>query len=373
MSLRSPNAAIVAEIEAALQSGSNQKRVSTLMRVTDLFVNAADRYSDEEAKLFDDVMGHLIQHVESRALVELARRLGPVANAPREVIGTLARHDEIAISGPVLAVSERLSEADLVEIAGSKSQAHLAKIAVRARLNEAVTDVLVDRGDDHVANTVAGNSGARFSNTGMTKLVMRAEGNDRLTETMMRRADISPQLFRQLTIQATEAVREKLLSSSRPEQKETIQRIMDELAAQVGRAPPKERNYFEAQQAIAGISQDTSLMKSKILEFADANRLAEVIAALAVLSGLAIKEIDTLVKNSNELGLTVVCKAVALEMDTAYAVVEAAHAEQNTPGAQVFDDFCDYYDKLSVAAAQKLLRFWQGRKKVAACFAGGRA
>src|SRR5581483_5250655 len=103
--------------------GSQQKRTSTLMRVTDLFINAADRYSEEETKLFDDVMKHLIKHVESRALMELSRRLGPVASAPSDVIGTLARHDEIEISGPVLATSERLSDADLVEIAGNKSQA----------------------------------------------------------------------------------------------------------------------------------------------------------------------------------------------------------------------------------------------------------
>ena len=371
MSQSSPNAAVIAEIESAFRSNSDQKRLATLMRVTDLFVGAADRYSDEEVKLFGDVMGHLIQHVESRALVELSRRIGPIANAPSDLVGTLARHDEIEIAGPVLEASERLSDADLVEIAGVKSQAHLAKIAVRPRISETVTEVLVDRGDDEVANTVAGNAGARFSDTGFTKLVIRAEGNDRLTETVMRRADIPPRLFRQLTIHATEAVRARLLASAQPDQQDTIKRIMDELAAQIGSraAAAKERNYVEAQHAIAAIRQDTSLMKSKILEFADGNRLAEAIVALAELSGVSIKEIDTLVRSANEIGLTVLCKAVALEVDTAHAVVMAARIE-GSGGAPMIDDFCQYYDQLTVASAQKLLRFWQGRQKVARRFPG---
>jgi uncharacterized protein (DUF2336 family) len=368
MSQHSPNAALIAELENTLHTGSNEKRLATLMRVTDLFVNDAGRYSEEQTHLFDDVMGHLIQHVERRALVELSRRLAPVANAPRAVIGQLARNDEIDISGPVLIASERLSDEDLVEIAATKSQAHLAKIAGRARLNEAVTEVLVDRGDDHVANTVASNAGAKFSNSGMAKMVMRADGDDRLAESMLRRPDLPPRMFRQLMIQATEAVRHKLLASAQSDQKATIKKIMDDLAAQVGnKAPAQTRNYAEAQCAISAISQDTNLLKSKILEFADANRLPEVIAALSVLSGFSTKEIDAIVANANELGLTVLCKAVALEMDTAYAVVMAARMEQSAD-KEVSDDFCEYYDSLTLASAQRLLRFWQGRQKVAKHF-----
>ena len=61
------------------------------------------------------------------------------------------------------------------------------------------------------------------------------------------------------------------------------------------------------------------------------------------------------------------CKTVGLEMDTAYAVVMAARSEQSA-NKEVSDDFCEYYDSLSLASAQRLLRFWQGRQKVAKCF-----
>ena len=63
---------------------------------------------------------------------------------------SLARHDEIAVAGPVLAQSVQLTDRDLVEIAGSKGQAHLGAITERTRLAAAVTDILIQRGDTGV-------------------------------------------------------------------------------------------------------------------------------------------------------------------------------------------------------------------------------
>ena len=132
------------------------KRSEVLRRVTDLFVGEAEHFSADQTALFDSVLGQLVSHIESRAAVELSQRLAPIANAPLQTVRHLAAHDDIAVSGPILEKSERLSDDDLVAIAKTKSQAHLAKIANRARLNETVTEVLVDHGDAEVANTLAG-------------------------------------------------------------------------------------------------------------------------------------------------------------------------------------------------------------------------
>src|ERR1700681_2087544 len=130
------------ELEAALESGPIARRTELLRRVTDLFLGGADNFSTEQVSLFDDVMSQLVTHIEGRVLAELSTRLAPVANAPSGVIQRLARDDDIAISGPVLQHSERLTDDELVEIARSKGREHLLKISGRDRLSEAVTDVL---------------------------------------------------------------------------------------------------------------------------------------------------------------------------------------------------------------------------------------
>jgi uncharacterized protein (DUF2336 family) len=100
--------------------------------------------------------------VETDALAELGAKLAPIDNAPSGIIHTLARHDEIAVAGPVLAHSTQLTDNDLVEIAGSKSQDHLGAISERKRLATAVTDILIQRGDTRVVRKLSQNEGATF-------------------------------------------------------------------------------------------------------------------------------------------------------------------------------------------------------------------
>src|SRR5271169_168638 len=151
---------LIPELEEVVQHGSREKRVETLQRITALFLDGASGYNEEHVGLFDDVFGRLIEEIETKARAELSSHLAPVSNAPTKVLRTLAKDDDIAVAGPVLKLAPRLAEIDLVDIAKTKSQAHLQAISVRQALGEAVTDVLVQRGDGDVARRVAENRGA---------------------------------------------------------------------------------------------------------------------------------------------------------------------------------------------------------------------
>jgi len=198
--------------------------------------------------------------------------------------------------------------------------------------------------------------------------VLRADGDDRLTESISRRTDIPPKLFRSLLTQATETVRAKLLSSANPNQQNTIRQVLDEISVQVGKKAGKPHNHTVDQRIIEELSQDTDLAKAKILEFADANRIGEMIAALSVLSGVEFNEIDGLIRTSNELALMMICKAVALEVDTAFAVILASDGKTTADDTQVFENFYEHYQELSIPSAQRIIRFWQGRQKISQHF-----
>ena len=116
-----------------------------LRGVTDLFVNGAEAFADEHVAVFDDVIGRLIEKADRPALTELSGRLAPIDNAPANVIDRLARHEDIAIAGPILQKSNVVTDQTLAEVAGAKGEKHLAAIAGRPLISEAVTDVLVGR------------------------------------------------------------------------------------------------------------------------------------------------------------------------------------------------------------------------------------
>jgi uncharacterized protein (DUF2336 family) len=350
------------QLEIALAGGSAERRTDMLHRVTDLFIGHAPQLSESQTTLFDDVMTRLIDHIETRTLAELSARLAPIANAPAGVIRHFAYDDAISVSGPVLQHSDRLSDADLIEIATTKSQAHLGHIARRASLSEAVTDTLVDHGDMQVATTVAGNRGARFSSAGMSKLVVIADGNDPLTEAIGERSDIPPQLFRQLLAHAADTVRDRLMTNAPPEAREAMRQVLADIETQVGASTVSQRAYVEAQRVVHALSQDTDQIKVRIFQFADGKRVAELVAALSVLSGVTIHQVDRLFHAPNFYGMMVLCKALALDWSVAEAVLRV---RPNSPSvASDIEEARREYPWLSVASAQRLFRFWRVRQTV---------
>src|SRR6202012_1107514 len=186
------------------------RRVETLRRVTDLFVNGAVDYSNDQVELFDDVFQCLLIHIETSAKSLLANRLAPIDTAPPRTIRTLAFDDAIEVAGPVLSQSARLDDDALIELARSKSQAHLLAISARKSLSDAVTDVLVVRGNDEVIQSTVNNPGAEISERGFSRLVNRAEGDDNLATCLGLRPSMPRHLYLKLLARASATVRERL-------------------------------------------------------------------------------------------------------------------------------------------------------------------
>src|SRR5882672_1590171 len=90
------------ELQSTLAHGTVARRVETLRRVTDLFIDGAVDFSSEQIGLFDDVFQCLMHHIETSAKALLSSRLASIDNAPPLTIRTLAFEDLIEIAAPVL-------------------------------------------------------------------------------------------------------------------------------------------------------------------------------------------------------------------------------------------------------------------------------
>jgi uncharacterized protein (DUF2336 family) len=355
--------ALVKEVEATLRDAPIEKRTDILRRVTDLFVVSAPTADQSQVAVFDGVMAQLITYVEQKAVAELSRRIATFANAPPMTARQMARDDNLEISGPILAKSPVLTDHDLIEIAASKSQAHLAQIALRPHLTEKVTDALVDFGDNTVASRLAANAGARFSQLGMAKLVMRAEGDEQLTVSIAGRNDIPLRIYQQLLAQATVVVRNKLLAQARPEQRAAVEEIMTRIAGEMAPERPSAEARAQATRDMAGLSQQTDLLKAKLFKFANERRIAETLAGLATLSGARFDVVEHLFYSRNGLGVVMLCKAVGFDWISTEAIISASPMMRDFDQPQL-DELHELYDALSTSSAQRLLRFWEGRQAV---------
>jgi uncharacterized protein (DUF2336 family) len=355
---------LIAELETAVRTGSAEARVTKLRQVTDLFLAGSGSLSDEQVRVFDDVMCRLTARIETKVLTELSQRLAPVDNAPTETIKQLAWDDEITVAGPVLTTSKRLSTADLTEIAQVRGQAHLVAISKREHLEAAVTDVLLERGEHEVVHTLATNSGARFSDAGYTTLVGKAESDETLSEIVGLRRDIPLRLLRDLLARATEAVRAKLMELVPPERRDEFAQILSAVSKAVA-GSDKDDKYVQIERDMKVMHRAGQLHDAAVCDFAESGRLPQVIVAIALLAASKIEVISEILNGVRNDAVLVPCKAAGLSWTTAEAILRNRHGNQFISG-KILDLAKSDYQRLSVETAQKTLRFLQVRATVAA-------
>jgi uncharacterized protein (DUF2336 family) len=314
---------LIVELEDALASGSSEKRAEVLARVTDLFVYGAESLDEAQVDLFDDVYARLIKEIETNTLAELGRRLAMIDNAPPKLIRQLAEHEEIAVAWPVLAQAERLDEANLVDIAKEKSQAHLLAISVRDSLSEPVTDVLVDRGYSIVVHSVAANAGARFSENGFATLVKHAQDDEDLAAKVIERSDVPPQMFSRLLIQATDVVRQRLLERAKPETRELIREVLDKVAGEIAADTSAPPDLAGALRRAATRYPGGKPGEADLKDAAIGGNYEDMVAALSLVASVPADTIDRLMHGGGVGPVLILCKAAGFEWATARAVIEA--------------------------------------------------
>jgi len=348
---------LIPELEEVVQRGSRQKRVETLQRITKLFLAGASCYNDAHVDLFDNVFGRLIEEIETKALAELSNLLAPVGNAPAKVLRTLADDDDISVAGPVLKLALRLAEADLIDLANTKSQAHLRAISARQALGEAVTDVLVRRGDSEVARSVADNRSARISESSFFRLVKRVESDGVLAEKVGLRTDVPPQLFRELLSKATAIVHKRLLASAAPEQQTKIRSVLEKVSKKVGERIGS-RDFRAAQRVVLSLHRAGHMNETALAAFANDGKFEETVVALAALAKVPVNVADCLMVSDRPDPVLILCKAAGLGWPTAKSVI-SVRPDGETPTNQALDAAFANYGRLSAPTAQRVVRFWQ--------------
>jgi uncharacterized protein (DUF2336 family) len=352
---------LITQVENAIASGSADKRVDTLRRITDLFMLRADSYSDDQVEVFDDVISRLAERIETEARAELARRLAPVARAPLAAIRSLARDQSIHVAGPVLTHSPRLTEEELLSFANPQGQDRLLAISKRATVSEAISDVLVTRGDQEVVRAVARNDGARFSHAGFGKLVERSAGDDELAVSVGLRKDIPKEHFQALVSKASEAVFKKLTANNPAAAAELNQVLFDLTGHKAGTAPT--RDYERAKAAFAALQQSGKPIEPAIQGCALAGKFEETVVAVASLCQLPVEVVDRMFSDKqadNDLALLLI-KAADLKWATAKSILELRRGQVGLAPAAL-DIARVHFERLQTATAKRVVRFYQVRR-----------
>jgi uncharacterized protein (DUF2336 family) len=345
------------ELQATLAHGTVARRVEALRRVTDLFLNNAVDYSDEQIDLFDDVFQCLILQIETSAKALLANRLAPVDIAPPMTIRALAFDDVIEVAGPVLTQSSRLDDDTLIEAARNKSQAHLMAISNRKSLSGAVTDVLVLRGNDEVVQNTVNNPGAEFTERGFTRLVNRAENDDDLATCVGLRPTIPRHLYLKLLAKASDTVRERL-ESANPDQARHVPGAVKEatLRARAAKSGVTEQTAI-AHALVKSLFDHGRLDEFQVSSFAEAGKFDETNASIAALANVPVTIAENMMIETRAEGVMILAKVAGLSWSTVKAIINLRDDLASSGEPTDLAACKATYERLRPSTAQQVLRF----------------
>ena len=350
----SVSAELIGELDVVLKDSAD-RRVRTLQRLSELLRSCAEQLSASQIGVFDDVLVRLLDCVGASALAELSNGLADFAAPPAQTVRQLAHHENATVAGPLLSRSPILLDADLARIVKNRSQQHLAAVADRQNLSEALTDIILKLAGKEASRALARNQSARFSSAGLAVLLAAAKRDGTIAESLGLRPDLPVEALQRLLSGATATVRARLLKAASPELRARIEAELESIDAQAKPQAPAPNDHSDARAAVATLSRAGKLNDSTVNRFAIRREYANVIAALSLLSGGTVESIAPLMNDVGGEGLIIACRASRLNWQTTSTVVNNRRVPPLSK--QQLEQAKEMFEMLFVSTAQYTIRF----------------
>lgn len=350
-------------IEMAKEPSSTRRR-ELLRELTDQFFGA-EPVNAVESELYGTVLAQLTAEMDQVVRQEISARFSVAPEAPRVLARTLAMDvEEVAI--PILRDSGVLQESDLLDVVRVKGQGHLRAVSERKRVTEAVSEVIVERGDDDTVGVLVRNDGAELSRSAHEAVVDRAQTNPDLQAALVDRAALPPDLLNEMYFVVEARLRSKILERNArltPDKLEAaIAAGRHRLQAADGSLPD---DFNTAQAYVRELRAAGSLTPETLARFLRSGGRTEFLIALSELADIDFQTARRIVDQGQIDALAVVCRAADMEraLFLTYAVVLLNKDGDAMAKARSYGRM---YAELSNETAQRTLRFWRMRRDASA-------
>ncbi|MGC1302752.1 MAG: DUF2336 domain-containing protein [Caulobacteraceae bacterium] len=349
------------DLVALAHETSSVRRRELLRRVTETFLAYDPPVESLEMARFDEVLSILTEQMEQEVRAELAYRLAAAEAAPASLARRLAR-DEIAVAAPILANPKLLSEDDLLDVVRTRGQDHLRAISGRDGLSEAISDVIVERGDDQTLGVLIRNETASFSRWASETVVDRAILNPDLHEAVVSRRALPVDLLNQMYFVVEQRLRERILARNAAVDPAVLEAALSagrvRVAAQDGALPA---DFAEAEIEVARALRVKRLDAASLAAYLRSAKRTQFMIGLSRLSEVEYPILSRIVGNNDLDALAIVCKAADLDRAgfMTFAVLIGGD-RRDTSRAQSYGQV---YAELPRETALRTLRFWRIRRE----------
>jgi uncharacterized protein (DUF2336 family) len=341
---------------------SSERRRELLREVTDLFFVVADPGQPSELALFDDILTQLSGEMEEAVRAELADRMADADQPPKGLIRRLAA-DVIGVSEPVLTRSAALTDEDLLAVAQNSGQDHLRAISRRAEVSEAVSEAIVQRGDDHTLGLLLGNQRARFSRATHEAVVDRAAVNPSLHQAVIDRQSLPIDLLNEMYFVVEARLRDRILEKNAELDPAELDAALaagrKQVATRDGALPA---DYAAAEAAIQALKARGGIGPTTLASLLRNGETTKFLVALSEMAEIDFHTARRILERRELDALAIVCKAADFDrpLFLTFAVLVLGRDENAMGRAR---EYGELYSNLSRDAACRTVRFWRMRRQ----------
>lgn len=341
---------------------SSDKRRELLRQMTDMFLDSAPNYSDAERTHFGAILSRIATEMDIAVRKQLAKQFATVPSAPHQLINQLA-NDEFSVAKDVLQKSTVLKDEDLIAIARSQGQEKLAAIASRETVSEAVSEAVVEHGDDNVVVKLVSNRGAKVSRDTFQRVVERSEQSEVLQAPLVARSDVPPDMLQDMFLFVSQELRAKITEKIESLPPEVVERAFQDAAEGfAGEMRQMKDADRKAMVYVAEMARRKMLDEALLLQLIRDSKTTEFIHAFARLADIDVKTVRRIITARNAEGVAVICKATRFDRWTFAAIVKMMESAQPLDAGNS-EGLLGLYDQVTAEAAQRVIRFWRVRKE----------
>lgn len=360
-----PAASRLPELIALAQEPSSESRRALLRELTESFFGAATR-SPSEMALYDEVLSGLAREMEAGVRAELAQRFADAADAPVGLVRRLAA-DEPDVAVPVLTRSPVLTERDLLAIARSQGQAHLRAVSGRSDVTEALSDLIVQRGDDETLGVLLRNDDARLSQATTRTAVERAKINPALHEAAVQRRNLPPELLNEMYFLVETRLRQQIVAQNALLGPEVIEAALEathnRVAVEDGVLPP---DHAEAATQVNAIMAKGPISPQTLVRLLRQPSRTAFLIALSRLADIDFGLAAQIVARQEVDALAVLAKAADLDRPLFMTLVVVILGDGGPNAMGRAQEYGHLYGDLTRDQALRTVRFWRMRRGVQA-------
>lgn len=198
-----------ADVERLLTDRSATARAETVEKIAVCMTGTS--FSNSERHQAEEIFRILVNDTEVLVRQTLAETLKSIPDLSHDIAKTLAS-DIADVASPMLSFSTALSDEDLLDIIGSKSDLHQIAVASRTTVSETVSAKLADSGSEDVVATLMQNDGAEISEATYEKVLDQFGESEKIKAPMAHRSKLPITVTERLVTMVSDKLREHLVT-----------------------------------------------------------------------------------------------------------------------------------------------------------------